>query len=437
MCMLVFMFIGILHVLTHQNEMDFIRNSYALRSIMNSGMSKVRRLFDLEPKGMQLTSNVTIDKVLEETVRTDHEFRDTKYKGENSAERKGQPRIFQRTTTQAEVSIHATSAPQAGSSVHSNNLRKDISKKLGKCKEFGFYVIKNHDIEKFDLNSKAGSTIDECCEYCKATLSCQAVVFSGGDRCWLKKSAAHLIDKPEVEPRSVYVAIGPKVNFNRYHIKKEDEYPPEKDRNSFAQKLRDKTIPTNPDVETTSPHILTTPFSRIKTTTAKIASTPTAQNIDTATSGFSTTLFRREKTTTVAGTTNQHGALLRNETSLANYTSSILRNAVSEKNLLQEVTTVAAAAPRSTTESTKPFPRVKTTTMVRTTNQPSVLLHKETSVANYIPSIIRDDASEKNLSQEVRTVTTAVPRSTNETQNTSREILRKCNWRSESVPRKS
>ena len=58
-------------------------------------------------------------------------------------------------------------------------------------------------------------------------------------------------------------------------------------------------------------------------------------------------------------------------------------------------------------------------------NQPSVLLHKETSVANYIPSIIRDDASEKNLSQEVRTVTTAVPRSTNETQNTSRRNITK------------
>ena len=134
----------------------------------------------------KLTSNVTIDKDFEKMMPTDREFRDTKYKGENSAGRKGQPRIYQRTTTQAKAFDPCNCAPKAGSSVRSNNLRKDISKKLGKCKEFGFYVIKNHDIEKFDLNSKPGSTIDECCEYCKATLSCQAVVFSGGDRCWLK-----------------------------------------------------------------------------------------------------------------------------------------------------------------------------------------------------------------------------------------------------------
>ena len=410
MCILVLlMLMGIVHVLTHQNEMDFIRNSYALRGIMSSSMSKVGGLFDLETKEMhRLTSNFTIDKDFEKMMPTDREFRDTKYKGENSAERTGQPRNFQRTTTQAEVSIHATSAPQAGSSVHSNNLRKDISKKLGKCKEFGFYVIKNHDIEKFDLNSKAGSTIDECCEYCKATLSCQAVVFSGGDRCWLKKSAAHLIDKPEVEHRPVYVAIGSMANFNRRHIKKEDVVM-EKDRNSFAQKLPDKTIATTPDVQTTTPYVLATPFPRIKTTTAKITSTPLTQHVDTTTSGVSTTLFPRVKTTTVVRATNQHDDLLRNRTSVANYTPSIIRDAVSEKNLSQEVTTVAAAVSRSTNESTKAFPRVKN----------GVSLRNKTSVANYTPSIIRDVVSEKNLSQEVTTVAAANLRSTNDTQNTS------------------
>ena len=315
MCMLVLLRrMGIVHVLTHQNEMDFIRNSYALRGIMSSSMSKVGGLFDLETKEMhRLTSNFTIDKVFEKMMPTDHEFRDTKYKGENSAGRKGQPKNFSKNNNASKVSIHATSAPQSGSSVRSNNLRKDTSKKLGKCKEFGFYVIKNHDIQKFDLYSKAGSTIEECCEYCKATLSCQAVVFSGGDRCWLKKSAAHLIDKPEVEHRPVYVAIGSMANFNRRHIKKEDEYTPEKDRNSFAQKLRDKTIATTPDVQTTTPYVLATPFPRIKTTTAKITSTPLTQHVDTTTSGFSTTLFPRVKTTTVVRTTNQHDDLLRNK----------------------------------------------------------------------------------------------------------------------------
>ena len=96
MCILVLlMLMGIVHVLTHQNEMDFIRNSYALRGIMSSSMSKVGGLFDLETKEMhRLTSNFTIDKDVEKMMPTDHEFRDTKYKGENSAERKGQPRIF-------------------------------------------------------------------------------------------------------------------------------------------------------------------------------------------------------------------------------------------------------------------------------------------------------------------------------------------------------
>ena len=54
-----------MHVLTHQNEMDFIRNSYALRGIMNSSMSKVGGLFDLETKEMhKLTSNLTSIRML-------------------------------------------------------------------------------------------------------------------------------------------------------------------------------------------------------------------------------------------------------------------------------------------------------------------------------------------------------------------------------------
>ena len=204
----------------------------------------------------------------------------------------------------------------------------------------------------------------------------------------------------------MYVAIGSMANFNRRHIKKEDVVM-EKDRNSFAQKLPDKTIATTPDVQTTTPYVLAKPFPRIKTTTAKITSTPLTQHVDTTTSGV-LTLFQL-KTTTVVRATNQHDDLLRNRTSVANYTPSIIRDAVSEKNLSQEVTTVAAAVSRSTNESTKAFPRVKN----------GVSLRNKTSVVNYTPSIIRDAVSEKNLSQEVTTVAAANLRSTNDTQNTS------------------
>lgn len=181
MCiLLLLMFVGIIHVLTHQNEMSYIRNSYALRGIMRSGMSKLGGFLDLETKAQhELTSNFSIDKAFENSLSTHHEFRDTNTN-------------YQRTTTLAKVLIHTTpAAPE--SSTNGNSLQKETSKKSEKCKEFGFHVIKDHDIQEFDLYSKAGSTIDDCCEYCKTTLSCQAVVFSGGDRCWLKKSAAHLI----------------------------------------------------------------------------------------------------------------------------------------------------------------------------------------------------------------------------------------------------
>ena len=65
-------------MLTHQNEMSYIRNSYALRGIMRSGMSKLGGFLDLETKAQhELTSNFSIDKAFENSLSTHHEFRDT------------------------------------------------------------------------------------------------------------------------------------------------------------------------------------------------------------------------------------------------------------------------------------------------------------------------------------------------------------------------
>ena len=86
-------------------------------------------------------------------MRTDHEFRDTNYKGENSAGRKGQQN-YPKNNNASKVSIHATAAPKAGSSVRSNNFENSV-RNLENAK-FGFHVFKNHDIQKFDLSVSLG-----------------------------------------------------------------------------------------------------------------------------------------------------------------------------------------------------------------------------------------------------------------------------------------
>ena len=52
--------------------------------------------------------------------------------------------------------------------------------------------------------------------------ACQAVVFSGGDRCWLKRSANKMVDKPDHGGGVSYLAIRSSTAWNKNHVKEHE-----------------------------------------------------------------------------------------------------------------------------------------------------------------------------------------------------------------------
>ena len=107
--------------------------------------------------------------------------------------------------------------------VQSEKVILTSQQKFQKCKELGFTIILHHDISQSDIGSKLGSSIEDCCNYCsESTLDCQAVVFTGNDRCWMKNSAQNLVDKPDNGNAIAYLAIRSSISWDKAHVKENE-----------------------------------------------------------------------------------------------------------------------------------------------------------------------------------------------------------------------
>ena len=215
-CILIsILIVGILHVLVHDNEIHYIYDSYTLRGLAKSKVKKeaddAERSAEIEAYKKVWGVNYTIPSniIYKKNSKTTRNRSDSKDKLDYSEPHKyeGGPVVLNKGdfTTMAKKTITPSLADPL---------------KFKKCTERGYTIIVNHDIMKSDLAAMDGNSINDCCDRCAGMNSaCRAVVFSGGDKCWMKSSALHIIDKPNNGNGVTYLAIPSSVHWDKRYVK--------------------------------------------------------------------------------------------------------------------------------------------------------------------------------------------------------------------------
>eukprot|EP00943_MAST-04B_sp_MAST-4B-sp1_P005579 g5579.t1 len=206
------LFIGIIHVLLHKHHLNFVLDSYAFRSLkglrtlkkMQSTAYEARNQNELRNEAQNLFSQFLKSNNETEKYKKNWEFliphtSNTVVGGNDGLK-----------TTPSERTKHASLSDSP----------LVVTSKFEKCSNVGFTVILSHDIQLHDISTRKGGSIDDCCEYCsKMMAACQAVVFSGGDTCWLKNSATNIVDKVDDGSGVSYLAVRSSATWDKNHVK--------------------------------------------------------------------------------------------------------------------------------------------------------------------------------------------------------------------------